>query len=111
MIRRPPRSTLFPYTTLFRSHAALGLVELNAGPLERQFTVVEDPADAALQIPDHVLVVHAQDPPGQDFLPVRHDLEVGSVVSGDVVDAVAELLATGKELLVVAEAAGHRLPY
>src|SRR5690242_20847350 len=23
MIRRPPRSTLFPYTTLFRSHVAL----------------------------------------------------------------------------------------
>src|SRR2546430_12546110 len=23
MIRRPPRSTLFPYTTLFRSHAKL----------------------------------------------------------------------------------------
>src|SRR5256885_11558901 len=23
MIRRPPRSTLFPYTTLFRSHGAL----------------------------------------------------------------------------------------
>src|SRR2546430_16805441 len=25
MIRRPPRSTLFPYTTLFRSTRALGL--------------------------------------------------------------------------------------
>src|SRR5256885_8654475 len=25
MIRRPPRSTLFPYTTLFRSHLALFL--------------------------------------------------------------------------------------
>src|SRR5256886_7659568 len=25
MIRRPPRSTLFPYTTLFRSHNALGM--------------------------------------------------------------------------------------
>src|SRR3712207_8466087 len=25
MIRRPPRSTLFPYTTLFRSHLADGL--------------------------------------------------------------------------------------
>src|SRR5205085_7331958 len=25
MIRRPPRSTLFPYTTLFRSHGAVGL--------------------------------------------------------------------------------------
>src|SRR3712207_7559117 len=24
MIRRPPRSTLFPYTTLFRSHIAAG---------------------------------------------------------------------------------------
>src|SRR3712207_8698064 len=24
MIRRPPRSTLFPYTTLFRSQASLG---------------------------------------------------------------------------------------
>src|SRR3712207_8305132 len=25
MIRRPPRSTLFPYTTLFRSHARLAV--------------------------------------------------------------------------------------
>src|SRR3712207_8018073 len=25
MIRRPPRSTLFPYTTLFRSHPTYGL--------------------------------------------------------------------------------------
>src|SRR3989449_8890867 len=34
MIRRPPRSTLFPYTTLFRSTVAVcaGLVRL--GPLE-----------------------------------------------------------------------------
>src|SRR5256885_7854662 len=24
MIRRPPRSTLFPYTTLFRSHTSFG---------------------------------------------------------------------------------------
>src|SRR5688572_31008971 len=31
MIRRPPRSTLFPYTTLFRSLAELGLVLLAVG--------------------------------------------------------------------------------
>src|SRR3712207_7043074 len=31
MIRRPPRSTLFPYTTLFRSGAAGGPVALQAG--------------------------------------------------------------------------------
>src|SRR3989441_4808869 len=30
MIRRPPRSTLFPYTTLFRSHT-WGLLPLAAG--------------------------------------------------------------------------------
>src|SRR5260370_14883370 len=30
MIRRPPRSTLFPYTTLFRSYSArVGAVDLN----------------------------------------------------------------------------------
>src|SRR5262245_64327483 len=26
MLRRPPRSTLFPYTTLFRSHEAQGIL-------------------------------------------------------------------------------------
>src|SRR2546430_10943558 len=34
MIRRPPRSTLFPYTTLFRSRAEEG--EQPSGPRERQ---------------------------------------------------------------------------
>src|SRR3712207_487250 len=29
MIRRPPRSTLFPYTTLFRSNAKIGLLHQN----------------------------------------------------------------------------------
>src|SRR2546430_13478242 len=39
MIRRPPRSTLFPYTTLFRSHrgAALGGIRLGGR--------VRDPGD------------------------------------------------------------------
>src|SRR3712207_7669891 len=30
MIRRPPRSTLFPYTTLFRSKSNLGIVSSNS---------------------------------------------------------------------------------
>src|SRR3712207_7424668 len=29
MIRRPPRSTLFPYTTLFRSHGQFYFMEMN----------------------------------------------------------------------------------
>src|SRR3712207_8660251 len=37
MIRRPPRSTLFPYTTLFRSRLEVGAEEQGdpAGALER----------------------------------------------------------------------------
>src|SRR5437764_10813658 len=42
MIRRPPRSTLFPYTTLFRSDraVALGAVEL-APAQDRPYTAHE----------------------------------------------------------------------
>src|SRR2546422_6429097 len=48
MIRRPPRSTLFPYTTLFRSPRALvevrptpriernGFLQVRSAPVERQ---------------------------------------------------------------------------
>src|SRR6266705_762444 len=36
MIRRPPRSTLFPYTTLFRSAAALGGRQVEPGELGRE---------------------------------------------------------------------------
>src|SRR3989442_3643481 len=52
MIRRPPRSTLFPYTTLFRSHtvefviwylgpglfAAAGIVRLSRPEIDRKST-------------------------------------------------------------------------
>src|SRR3712207_8221845 len=34
MIRRPPRSTLFPYTTLFRSHGVALVLALEQLPLE-----------------------------------------------------------------------------
>src|SRR3712207_7504758 len=38
MIRRPPRSTLFPYTTLFRSHPA----HIGGAPVDLAGAVVED---------------------------------------------------------------------
>src|SRR5258707_2920763 len=37
MIRRPPRSTLFPYTTLFRSHEHVQASEGCNRPLEGRF--------------------------------------------------------------------------
>src|SRR3989442_10548148 len=44
MIRRPPRSTLFPYTTLFRSRDGARLPDLSARPhrLRRQRLGGED---------------------------------------------------------------------
>src|SRR2546422_3525111 len=49
MIRRPPRSTLFPYTTLFRSRYEAGIIvqrlrslELNAEPLGERLVLDVD---------------------------------------------------------------------
>src|SRR2546429_7246562 len=46
MIRRPPRSTLFPYTTLFRS-AGVQARDLIAIPVEHERGAFEDFAEAA----------------------------------------------------------------
>src|SRR2546430_6694007 len=43
MIRRPPRSTLFPYTTLFRSDAALTRMSNNLNQLYRLSTTMQEP--------------------------------------------------------------------
>src|SRR3989442_11648084 len=43
MIRRPPRSTLFPYTTLFRSHS-------NAATFERRSTMKRIPLKRAWRL-------------------------------------------------------------
>src|SRR5260221_8597551 len=47
MIRRPPRSTLFPYTTLFRSILLAALSRLHASPGRRQHQA----EDGAQKIP------------------------------------------------------------
>src|SRR2546429_6040804 len=53
MIRRPPRSTLFPYTTLFRSrHALPGVLLLSRyGELHRSPAGGEDHGRRAIQLP------------------------------------------------------------
>src|SRR3989449_2752469 len=62
MIRRPPRSTLFPYTTLFRSHhdvaavrvhAAQRLVERALGDLLQLRVEREDDVEPGLGLGDH----------------------------------------------------------
>src|SRR3712207_7634231 len=53
MIRRPPRSTLFPYTTLFRSIVYMTTEADLRRAIETAFVHCE-PGGAALFAPDHV---------------------------------------------------------
>src|SRR5256886_16634243 len=51
MIRRPPRSTLFPYTTLFRSEIELTRTVVNAfGAVERMLRERDQIADKAKKL-------------------------------------------------------------
>src|SRR5215475_13079197 len=56
MIRRPPRSTLFPYTTLFRSaldSAAVNSARVRAAPAAEELVVVD--AEHVEHLPDRVV--------------------------------------------------------
>src|SRR5258708_29425300 len=58
MIRRPPRSTLFPYTTLFRS--VYGVAHVRGGGLARGLGVAgldgrSEEHTSELQSPDHLV--------------------------------------------------------
>src|SRR2546430_13515323 len=53
MIRRPPRSTLFPYTTLFRSYFAQGMWYL---PNQAITIVLKDRGLTAGQVADFFLI-------------------------------------------------------
>src|SRR5258708_14782612 len=61
MIRRPPRSTLFPYTTLFRSHeredeeALAPEHEGETGMRRRGFMFRSEEHTSELQSPDHLV--------------------------------------------------------
>src|SRR3712207_8680929 len=48
MIRRPPRSTLFPYTTLFRSPGKIDLITFDATARFEEFSLAALPTDIAL---------------------------------------------------------------
>src|SRR2546428_8574012 len=72
MIRRPPRSTLFPYTTLFRSHlreAELGLGVIGGHAVAAGERELEPAAEAS-----------AVDPHGHRLGGARHALEQGLTV-------------------------------
>src|SRR2546425_11685963 len=95
MIRRPPRSTLFPYTTLFRSviddpldprapHGGLGAVRHDGGILDRNRLLVAE----AVRDPELQLLAPQ--------LPTVHPLVEGMV---DVVTRLADGAPPANELV------------
>src|SRR3712207_1468757 len=52
MIRRPPRSTLFPYTTLFRSYPALEVLFIESGGDNLAATFSPELADLTIYVID-----------------------------------------------------------
>src|SRR2546426_10880036 len=73
MIRRPPRSTLFPYTTLFRSPCEHEL--LPVGRPRRRREPVERDADAA----DLFVLLHIENHEIVAVLALRGDREIPPV--------------------------------
>src|SRR2546425_3952341 len=65
MIRRPPRSTLFPYTTLFRSATDAGIVRAHPARAQEALAVQPVPALPGLPHGQGGLPVHAV---GQSYL-------------------------------------------
>src|SRR5438477_6142442 len=51
MIRRPPRSTLFPYTTLFRSGSSWFLREASVSPMLRRRCAARAPSRVTVRRP------------------------------------------------------------
>src|SRR3712207_7068314 len=93
MIRRPPRSTLFPYTTLFRS---VSRARERGGPL---FTSTEYPvADACrcsvLRLVDHIEIVrseeHTSELQSRQYLVCRLLLEKKKKISKSLQDDTAD---------------------
>src|SRR3712207_2301287 len=110
MIRRPPRSTLFPYTTLFRSRARRALVwvgplaDLEEAELGEQAEVV--PGSPVL---DELVVRYAPDVGVADGeVPARRlAAEEGAGVAAAHRDALGDLVAFGDLVLDVEVQAGE----
>src|SRR5260221_7114282 len=82
MIRRPPRSTLFPYTTLFRSHRPQrGAVQLQHPVPQRRVVNPRHPVGAEMRIEEGDERVRH---PGRDVHAVRDvtDRHAGDVAVG-----------------------------
>src|SRR3712207_7986146 len=77
MIRRPPRSTLFPYTTLFRSEAGLFLRGVGAGTdiVEKEIYRFQDKGGTDLALRPERSEEHTSELQSRQYLVCRLLLE------------------------------------
>src|SRR2546430_6118044 len=75
MIRRPPRSTLFPYTTLFRSRDDMSRVSESWQIIERRGTIAENGVQFRMQLGFHRSEEHTSELQSQSNLVCRLLLE------------------------------------
>src|SRR3712207_7633975 len=71
MIRRPPRSTLFPYTTLFRSHPAgrfLGEMNMLTGQSVYLSAVVREGGEVLAIPPENLKKIISEEPTLSDTI-------------------------------------------
>src|SRR5437016_7721889 len=85
MIRRPPRSTLFPYTTLFRSHDEPDATGANAQARKERLAKplalgsIDRGEDGGRPIVEHARVRHAE--PGLEKRSEEHTSELQSLTN------------------------------
>src|SRR3712207_9472070 len=96
MIRRPPRSTLFPYTTLFRSLAAPAILRAQAAYPERPIRlIIPWPPGQATDLAGRVVAQSLSERLGQPVVPENRAGAGGMIGT----DAVAKAAPDGYTLL------------
>src|SRR5690554_7553329 len=94
MIRRPPRSTLFPYTTLFRSHLVRNSVdhgvEMPDVREQRGKPRVGTVVLSAEQEGDHILLTIQDDGNGMDANVLRRKAVEKGVMEQDAADRLTD---------------------
>src|SRR3712207_6926440 len=94
MIRRPPRSTLFPYTTLFRSDLVVALERHVAG----EHLEEDDPQRVDVRLAGHRVAErseeHTSELQSRQYLVCRLLLEKNNIHDGDRLRQIAYRFST-----------------
>jgi len=97
MIRRPPRSTLFPYTTLFRSNVDSPLTEALAGAVKWLISTLNDLVEVLTGIIESVLEQASLKPATEDsYLKIRN-IALSLLTLGILIIAFANVLSVDIE--------------